>query len=82
MFLGRVSLELVPWVTSGARQPKGGVREPSSWEAAVGMPRPALSSQAPCCLPVWARWAPPPGPPADLDHSACLGPWSCSGGGR
>lgn len=73
MFLGRVSLELVPWVTFGARRPRGGVREPSSWEAAVGMPRPALSSQAPCRLPVWARRA-PPGPPADLDHSAC--PWS------
>lgn len=74
IFQGRVSLELTPWVMSGARQARGGIREPSSWEAAVGMSRPALPSQAPCCLPVWALWAPPPGPPANLDHSAC--PWS------
>ena len=91
VFLGCVSLELAPWVTTRARRATGGAPgEPLLLGGTVVVPCPALASQPPVglgcwlrsCLPVWACWAPPPGPRPTWTTAPALGSWSCSGGGR
>ena len=70
--LGRVSLELAPRVTPGARRGTGGSGEPLLLGGPSGQAPPPPRPSVPGCwlrcrrLPVWAHWALPPGPAVRL----------------